>query len=58
MYKIVLDNKLTLAPVADNVQVREELKSDSRPGTFVERFLLTVYQRVLDLGCGTGAWAM
>lgn len=51
MYTFLLDNKLFLAPIGNNPQVCVLLKSTLNS-------LLTIIKKVIDIGTGTGIWAM
>ena len=50
MFLLVLDSKLFLAPL--------EEPGVAWPTRFCLEWLLTVTQKVLDVGTGTGIWAM
>jgi ubiquinone/menaquinone biosynthesis C-methylase UbiE len=52
---LLLDGKLTLAPIKKDIEVSNHV---SRPADHRRRRKLTEMQRVLDVGTGTGIWAI
>lgn len=59
---LILDGKLFLAPLGDNIQVRRIMPiSQSARNFWLELISINAeqnWQRVLDVGTGTGIWAM
>ena len=57
-HTVVIGDKLFLAPLKDDIQVRAEAQFTYLVVTLRSALTLVALQKVVDIATGTGSWAM